>query len=152
MKVTCTSSDSFSCQSQAKKDWGLLLIGFGLSFGPLLITKSPWSLLFTAMIFIVIYLNRPLTEVVEFSLQSQTVRQKLTGINPGKGVRVYSLEQLQRFSIEESLKKKGAYRLLMEFESGIVVPFTKDFHFSPNAIAQRTLAAQIASFTEKPFE
>merc|ERR1712130_729689 len=132
------------------KEWTMLGGFFAASFLPFLVTGSWWSVIFLIMVVIIIYMNRPLAEVVEFSSTDQKIVIKHEGFNASNQSRVYALEELECFSVVEHEKKKGSFQVVMHFQSGIQVPMTEGFYFSPKAEAQHQLMNMLCNFTGKP--
>lgn len=125
---------------------------FAAAFLPFLVTGTWWSVVFLIIIVIIIYMNRPLAEVVEFSSTNQKITIKQEGLNAGDQSRVYALDELENFSLVEHEKKKGSFQIMMHFQSGMKVPMTEGFYFSPDAHAQRQLLTILCAFTGKPLE
>ena len=65
-----------------------------------------------------------------------------------KSVRVHQLAELNDVIVEKNKKKKGAYRTVLLFESGIAVPLTDSYYFHPRGIKEKEVATQILNFVK----
>jgi len=128
------------------KEWVLLAVFFVLSFIPMLISFGVSSIGFCIMVAFILYLNAPQKEVLIIDKSKNIITKEYQGNNPSK--RVHSLDEFQRFAVEQSEKKSGAYRLVLEFGNGMVLPVTDGYYFSEKAVAQRTVALKLSSFLQ----
>uniref|UniRef100_A0A7S4IVF5 Rho-GAP domain-containing protein n=1 Tax=Vannella robusta TaxID=1487602 RepID=A0A7S4IVF5_9EUKA len=130
------------------REWMLMGLFSACSLIPLFISFSAMTVVFSIMILAIIYINSPRKEIIIINKTNKTIRKEIRTISAPTVARVHSLDEFQRLAVEQSEKKNGAYRLIMEFKNGITMPVTEGFFFSEKAIAQRAVAAKLKAFLE----
>ena len=148
MLTTQPNNDSMILTStNIEKEWIFVAILFSFGFIPLLLSFSILSFVFLIMVAMITYFNVPQKEIISFNKNSKTITKETKGIrNNGNSKRVHSLEDFIRFSVEQSEKKNGAYRLMLEFNQGITIPMTDAFYISEKAVAQKAVAYKVTAF------
>lgn len=148
MNVTHSDKDLIILSStNVGKEWIFSLGLFCMGFIPVFVYFSLLSIAFCLMVAVIVYLNCPQKEIISFHKTAKTITKETQGIRKTLTTKlVHDLDEFHRFSVEQSQKKNGAYRLILEFAKGMTIPMTESYYFSEKAVAQRAVACKVTAF------
>lgn len=144
--------DAIQCSTDVWKEHILVWSIVFICCIPALWSFTMLNVAFGVMALCIAFLNYPLKEVIVFSKMNNIIQKEVHSAPLQGFTRIFMLDAFTHFKLEESKEKKGAYRLVLRFDTGIDVPLTEIYYFSPNGNAHKKLAEKIMSFLGKDDE
>lgn len=148
MKVLSQNREILVVGTSVRREWFLIVFYVFCSLVPVVYSLEVWTAMLSCISLYAVYQSIPVKEVWTLTRAENQVKQELKVGNKLRRSNMYELKRIQDVVVEEHETKRGAYRTVLIFDGGIVVPLTRDFFYSNRGKPQREVAAEILKFCD----
>lgn len=146
LEIVKQNSEQLILEAPVRNEWIIFILSFLASFITFYFGFDMFRILFVLMLWGILLLNLPKKEIWYFDKSEKLITKQSKLLNFLTQEMKFELSELQKFSIEESESKKGAYRLVANFIGGVNIGLTDNFVYSNAAAKQREIKKIIKKF------